>query len=193
MRLEIDVTNNLKSMERDLQKIKAAIPRITSRAVNELAVYARSVSIDVNADTLNLPRKAIAKGTRRGIEVDRFKVVKKSTALIPVAKLLGVLAGIQVTNVAGAWIGRKPGQGGGVKAKGGRFYRGAFKGQARGGTVRVFKRRGNTRKLFLPRIGINKALLYTFDAKISNGQGVSIFRQRFNRLAAFELAKAGIT
>jgi len=192
MPIEINVTCDLKQFTRDLRAIKSAIPRITSRALNELATYARKETIDETASQLRLPRKVIAKTKRRGSEVDRFKLNRASTA-IAIASLRVISEGIQVTDVAGAWTGRKAGQGGGVKAKGGRFYRGAFKAPAPGGQVRVWKRRGQERlPVFLPRIGTRDAMLRTFDTKINRGQGPQIFRQRFQRLANLELAKAGL-
>lgn len=190
--IEINVVGDVKLLARDLQKIKAAIPRITSRAINELATYARKETIDETAKELRLPRKVIAKTTRRGSEVDRFRLSKATTGRA-IATLKVISAGIQVTDIAGAWIGRKPGQKGGVKAKGARFYRGAFKAPAPGGKVRVFKRQGPDRKpVFLPRIGTRDAMLRTFDRKINGGQGRAVFKQRFDRLATLELAKAGI-
>lgn len=190
--IEINVTGDVRTLSRDLKAIKGAIPRITSRAINELAVYARKETIDTTAKELRLPRKVIAKTQRRGVEVDRFRIAK-ATAANPVATMRVLSAGIQVTAVAGAWVGRQAGQKGGVKAKGGRFYRGAFKARAPGGRTVVFKRQGPERKpLFLPRIGTRDAMLRTFDAKVNSGQGATVFRQRFERLANLELARAGI-
>jgi len=192
MPVEINVVADTKAMARDLSRIKAAIPRITSRAVNELATYARKKTIDETASTLDLPKRVVAKTKRRSATVDRFRLFR-ATQAIAIARLQVSGDGIQVTDVAGAHIGRKPGQGGGVKAKGGRFYKGAFKAKAPGGAVRVFKRRGAERKpLFVPRIGTRVAMLKTFEKHVNSGQGVRVFRKRFNRLAVFELAKAGI-
>lgn len=189
--MQVDVTADTKRLSRDLTAIKAALPRITARAINELAVWARSQTIKATAADLRLPQKVIRKTTRRGAEVDRFRLVRAVRG-IPVAKLRVRSSGIQVTDVAGAWIGRKPGKGGGVKAKGGRFYRGAFKAPV-GGKLRVWKRRGPKRlPIFLPRIGTRDAMLRTFERHIMRGQGPQIFRQRFARLAQRELAKAGI-
>lgn len=193
MPVQIDVTSDAKLMARDLKRIRAAIPKITSRAVNELATWARKETIRETAGKLRLPRKVIAKTTRKGNQVDRF-ALRRATANTPIATLTVISAGIQVSDVAGAWIGRKPGQKGGVKAKGGRFYRGTFKGKARGaGTERVWKRTGPDRKpLMLPRIGTKKAMEAAFEAKVSGSKGTALFRERFQRLAAYELAKAGI-
>lgn len=192
MPVEINVVGDAREMSRDLRAIRAAIPRITVRSVNELATWARKETIDQTAKELKLPRSVVAKTTRRGSTVDRFKLLKATTGNA-VARLRVLSAGIQVTDVAGAWTGRKPGQGGGVKAKGGRFYRGAFKAPAPGGSVRVFKRRGASRKpIFLPRIGTRKAMLEVFGARIAGGAGAQVFRQRFNRMANLELARAGI-
>lgn len=190
--IEVNVTGDVKQLSRDLGRIKAAIPRITSRAINELATFARKQTIDQTAADLKLPRKVIAKTRRRGSEVDRFRLSRASAGRA-IATLQVISAGIQVTDVAGAHIGRRPGQRGGVKAKGGRFYRGAFKAPAPGGTVRVFKRQGPERTpVFLPRIGTRDAMLRVFDQKINSGQGAQVFKQRFERLATLELAKAGI-
>lgn len=190
--IEINVVGDAREMARDLDRIRAAVPRITSRAINELATWARKETIDATAEALRLPRQTIAKTTRRGSTVDRFRI-SKAVVGRAVATLRVISEGIQVTDVAGAWIGRKPGQGGGVKAKGGRFYKGSFKAPAPGGQVRVFKRRGKERlPVFLPRIGTRSAMIKVFEQKISGGQGATVFRQRFERLATFELAKAGI-
>ena len=190
--ISINVKADVEKLSRDLSVIKSAIPRITSRALNELAVWARKETINQTASDLRLPRNVIAKATRRGQKIDRFRLSRANKARLTAT--LNVLSeGIQVTEVAGAWIGRKPGQGGGVKAKGGRFYKGAFKAPAPGGKVRVWKRKGPKRlPIFLPRIGTRDAMIRTFDRRVSSGQGVQVFRQRFERLANLELAKAGI-
>ena len=190
--IEINVVADTKMMAKDLQCIREAIPRITYRAVNELATWARRQTINETADALRLPRRTIAKTTRRGASVDRFKLYK-ATRSIAVARLKVQSEGIQVTDVAGAWTGRKPGQGGGVKAKGGRFYKGTFKAPAPGGKVRVWKRKGKDRlPVFLPRIGTRNAMLKAFDEHVRSGAGTQVFRDRFNRLAAYELQKAGV-
>ncbi len=192
MPIEINVTGDVKRLQKDLRAIRDAVPKITYRAINELATWARKETIDTTAKTLRLPRLTIAKTTRRGVKRDRFRLTKAVRANAT-ATLRVISEGIQVTDVAGAHTGRKPGQGGGVKAKGGRFYKGAFKAPAPGGKIRVWKRKGKARlPIFLPRIGTRDAMLRTFDRRINSGQGADVFRQRFQRLAALELAKAGL-
>lgn len=189
--ISINVKADVEQLSRDLRAIEAVIPKITTQALNELAVWARKETINQTAADLRLPRNVIAKATRRGQKVDRFRL-SRANRNRQTATLSVLSEGIQVTEVAGAWIGRRPGQGGGVKAKGGRFYQGAFKAPVKG-RERVWKRQGPQRlPIFLPRIGTRSAMLKTFDTRISSGQGVQVFRQRFERLASVELAKVGI-
>lgn len=186
----ISVQGDVKELSRDLKAIRASIPRITSRALNELATWGRKEMVDETATELRLPRQVIAKTTRKGEKADRFRILKASPALL-MAQLVARSEGIQVTDVAGAWTGRKPGQGGGVKAKGGRFYRGAFKAPVKG-RERVWKRRGPARlPIFLPRIGTRSTMLKTFDKYVAGERGTAIFRQRFQRLANLELQRRG--
>ncbi len=187
--LEINVKADVAAARRELAAIRAKIPSITARALNETAVWARKTTIDKTASDLRLPRKNIAKTTRRGEEVDRFRLVRANRARLE-SRLRVISAGIQVTDVAQAWIGRKPGAGGGVKARGGRFYRGAFKAPGPGGKVRVWKRRGKQRlPIFLPRIGTRKAMETAFDQLAGSEAARRVFLQRFDRLARFELRK----
>ena len=190
--IEINVTSDLKEMQRDLQAIRSRLPSLTAQAVNALASWARQETIDQTAKELRLPKARISTATREGARVPRFRLTRASPAL-PIARLSVLSAGIQVTEVAGAWTGRKPGQGGGVKAQGGRFYKGAFKGKAKGGKVRVWKRQGDERlPVFLPRIGTRKAMEKTFAQYVDGPKGVAFFRRKFDELAKRALAKAGV-
>ncbi|MBN8279069.1 MAG: phage tail protein [Gammaproteobacteria bacterium] len=195
--ITIDVKSELDQMRRDLSAIRQAIPRITAQALNETATYARKATIDETARVLRLPRKVIATTTRGREKVERFRLYKANRDRLE-ATLQVISKGIQVTDVAGAWVGRRPGRGGGVKAKGGRFYQGAFKARAgRSGDIRVFKRqvRGGTRvgrtPLFLPRIGARKGMEAAFGRMVGGEAGRRIFAQRFNRLADFALKSRG--
>lgn len=191
--ITINVTGDVKRLSKDLGKIKSAIPRITSKAVNELSVWAKDETINKVASNLKLPKQVISRTTRGGRKVPRF-ALRRARVGYPVATLNIISSGIQVTDVAGAWIGKKPGQGGGVKAKGGRFYKGAFKGRSAGGTVRVFKRRGPARgNLFLPRIGTRVEMGRVYARYIEGDIGRRVFKDRFNLIANAELAKAGFT
>lgn len=187
--LSIDVRGDVAKAKRSLSRIRGAIPRITARAINELATYARSTTIRETARDLKLPQPVIRKTTRKGSTVDRFRLTRATPRYLT-ARITARSEGIQVTDVAGIQLKRK---GGGVKAKGGRFYKGAFKAPAPGGKIRVWKRRGPERlPVFLPRIGTRQKMLDAFQRKVDSPAGRTVFRQRFDRLARFELAKAGL-
>lgn len=193
MAIGISVVGDVKEISRDLAAIKKSIPRITGTSLNQLATWARSQVIAETAREMRLPKSVVSQTirTKKGVSTPtpRFRLVRASTYK-PIAELIAVSKGIQVTDIAGAWVGRKPGQGGGVKAKGGRFYKGAFKAKAAGGTVRVWKRTGKERlPIFLPRVGINERLIRAFNTRVAGLSGTAEFRRLFKAAADRELAK----
>lgn len=192
MPLELNVTGNLDVITRDIKKIKASIPRLTQTSINALGTWARREVIKETSKELRLPVKAISQTIRNGKAVPRFTLYK-ARAGTPVVRLVAISAGIQVTDIAGNWIGRKPGQGGGVKAKGGRFYKGAFKAPAPGGTIRVWKRKPGSKRLpiFLPRVGVNDRMIRAFDAKVAGIPGSDEFNRLFRLATERELRKLG--
>lgn len=202
---EINVKADMQAMKKDLQRIKKAIPTITARATNELAVWARTEAIRKAAAEIGQTQSVVKFTVRRDKRTQRFALTKATRGL-PIARLRINSEGIQFTDIA---LGAKnpwnvPGRkhtrrGGGVKLKGGRFQPGAFKGRARGkGKERVWLARSEAspvnpgkKKLGLPRIGLRQRFGEIWQREISGQKGALVFRQRFQRMADYELRKAG--
>jgi len=198
MPIEINVTANTKAMERDFRAIKSKLPSIAAAALNKLGNYAKLQVIGETARDLRLSPDVIAKTVKDGNKVPRFALTRASPKYL-VSTLSAKSAGIQVTQIAGANIkprnvaGRshKNTAGGGTKAKGSRFYPGAFKATVKG-VSRVWIMRSelsakNPRKgkykLGLLRIGVNDQFLRAFKRKVEGPIGTAFFVREY-RIAA---------
>lgn len=181
--ISLSVKAELNKAAKDFPRLAKKIPRLAANALNETAVYVRKEGITKVARELRLPRTIVAKrltlsGEKKG---DRI-VLRRATAGRLVAVLNTYVRGIPVTQVAGAQTKRP---GGGVKAKGGRFYQGAFKAKGQ-----VFKRIGRTRTpLMVPKIGVRELLAKEFGA-IFDRDGRRVFSQRLGRRLQFELTRS---
>ena len=71
----------------------------------------------------------------------------------------------------------------GVKAKGGRFYRQAFKDKS----GRVWKRRDNGKGIMMPKIGLRDDLIGEFDALIFGHKAQAQFQRVYDRILKAKL------
>ena len=163
------------------------IPVATSRAINETLVTVRKDATEEVANELRLPKTVVRKrrGASGNVVGDRVRLKRaRRTSLVGRAEV--GLRGILVAEVAGAQTKA------GVKAKGGRLYRGAFKQTVRGRTGFVLKRITRARyPTFAPRIGVRRRLMSAFEKRITGGEGRRIFIQRYRRLMQREIRKKG--
>ena len=181
------VTQRGTDIRKDLSRLrKNGQVMAEQRAINKLATWTRGQAVKQVASDISLPRKFVAKRfTRNGsAKADRVILKKARKQRDPEAILRSWMRGLPVYQIATSTTKQ------GVKARGGRFYPGAFvpfsqRGQGRKvprGAI-VFKRRGpgSRAKLMLPKLGLRERL----DEKIRElpvgVQGQRIMRTEFNR------------
>jgi len=214
-RIDVDVTGPAEQMARDFFAIRDAVPRISRRAVNELARWARDETIPVVAKAIGQETRFVRNTRTNEGSRSRFKV-RNAVGNIAIASLTIQSRGIQYSDIAGPAVNpwnvkrRKHRQkGGGVrlagygfKGKKGAIEPGAFKGRPYGtGRKLVFKVDVKGRpstinegkiKLFVPRIGIYEQFNRAYREVIAGPRGEAEYRKRFERLAQYELYKAGL-
>ena len=194
MPIALNVKADIRQVEKMLGRLKKGGPRIVARALNETAKTAQSLAIKDTAKEIRLPRKFVAwrftqDGKRKG---DRSTIRKAYPTRLTV--VLNVhMRGIPVFQIANKAppIGKQ--RKGGVKAKGGRFYKGAFYAPVAGG-MRVFKRKTRARHpLMLPKVGVRQRLDRKFRNNTQGRQGRARFRSSYERLIEVEIRRASAT
>lgn len=184
MPVDLNVKVEMNALAKRFPTLWKQIPRYTASALNETAAFVRKNAVNNIATRLKLPRRVVSKrialdGSAKG---DRIKI-RRATPGYLTAVLDTYARGIPVTNVAGAQT-RPRGGGGGVKAKGGRFYEGAFKAKRQ-----VFKRQGPARTpLMVPKIGVREQINKEMQAQFL-GAGRSEFKRRLERRLQYELTR----
>jgi len=191
MPVELNVKADIREVNKMLGKLGRDVgPRVAVRAINDTAKNARTRAIRESVSTLRLPRKIVANrltllGTKKA---ERARIVR-ANRVQKTAQLFVYMRGIpvfQVANKAPAIGKQRPG---GVKAKGGRFYKGAFYAPKRG-RMFVFKRMDKTRyPVFVPRIGVAKLLDKLFKRYTIGLRGRVLFRKNYERHIRVELAR----
>jgi hypothetical protein len=177
------------------------LPSITARAINKTANAAKEKMIDKLKTELRLPRKIVANRLSRngGVKESRFKLRRASPSYLA-AELSIYARGIPVYQVAGMAVNpyNVPGRtrkrkGGGVKAKGPRFYEGAFKVPSGQYAGMVFKRRTAARdSLMMPKIGERKKINEGGNQYIVSTEGHRIFKRIYNEMIRAELSRYGV-
>lgn len=172
-------------------QIASRHPTLLASTLNRVATVAKRETINAVAKDLRLPRRVVANRLGRDgrIKEDRFRLTRASRFNLNVS--LSVYArGLPVYQVAGHQLRRK---GGGVKAKGGRFYQGAFKVASGRHAGMVFKRRGPERRpVFMPKIGVRQKLRKRGDEYIVEPRGQEIFRRMYYERLRIEMGKYGV-
>lgn len=186
--MPLSVKVDTRELERAFKKINKRIPSVTARAINESATWARSRSEKETAAALSLPLKQIRKRFKITGEVkeDRTRLRKANRTRLT-ATLDIYVRGIPVGQIAAKPTkrqNRRPG----VKAKGGRLYRGAFYAPGASPHGYVFKRR-KSGQLMMPKIGVRRIIDNRFKKYLISFIGTAEFRKRWQRLALFELSK----
>lgn len=186
MALTLKVKVEMNEAARLFPQIAKRLPSLTRDAINRTATIAERESVQKVAADLKILIKFIRNryDLQGNAKSKRIKVRRATTSRLT-AELDVYMRGLPVTQVAGAQIKRP---GGGVKATGGRFYKGAFR--ARG---QASKRRGPERTpLMLPKIGLRQRLRKEFDARVTGVQGMATFRREYNERISRALARAGV-
>lgn len=177
-----------RELERAFKQIEKKLPSVTAKAINETAVYARKNAEKQTAQDLKVPLKLIRKRLNVNGEVkgDRSTLIRAYRNRLA-ATLDVYMRGIPVGQIANKPTKRQRTRPG-VKAKGGRFYQGAFYAPGAAPHGFIFKRRSNKR-LMMPKVGVRKRLSKHFEYYILGTAGTNEFKKRWNRLANYELSK----
>jgi hypothetical protein len=191
MPISLNVKADIREVNRMLGQLKRGGPTAIARALNDTARTAQSKAIKETAKGLHLARKYVAwrfdeEGRRKG---DRSKITKATRTRLAV--FLDVyMRGIPVFQIANKapTIGKQ--RRGGVKAKGGRFYKGAFYAPV-GGGVKVFKRRTSRRyPVMLPTVGVRERLDKKYKTYTLGRMGRAEFRRNYERNMRAEIKRA---
>lgn len=186
--MPISVKVDTRELERAFKKINKRMPTVTARAINESATWARTKALKGASQLLRIQLKLIRKRlTIAGrVKEDRTKIRKANKNRLT-AELDVYVRGIPVGQIA-AKPTKRQNKRPGVKAKGGRLYRGAFYAPGAAPHGYVFKRR-QSGQLMMPKVGVRRVLDKQFKYYIVGFIGTAEFRKRWERLALFELSK----
>lgn len=190
--MPISVSVNTRELEAAFAEIKKRLPTVTARAMNETAAWARKNAEKDAARELDLPLKLVRKRLTVDGEVkeDRAKIRKANRSNLTTT-LDVYVRGIPVGQIA-LKPTKRQNKRPGVKAKGGRLYRGAFYSPGAVPHGFVFKRRRSGR-LMVPKVGVREILNRFFELYLTGPAFIAEFRRRWNRLASFELEKISRT
>lgn len=171
---------------RNFPQIRTRLPTATRNVLNRMATLAERDAINQVASDVKLaPRFVRNRYDVSGrAKESRTRIRRASTASLSVT-LDVYVRGLPVFQVAGMQI-MTPG--GGVKAQGRRFYKGAFKSNGR-----VFKRRTDERlPLMMPKIGLRVRLRREFNRRLSGVEGRERFRAMYREQIRKYLARYGV-
>jgi len=174
-------------------EIAKRLPALAAQAINATATEARRTALRRTAAELRLPQNIVQRRmTRYGAAKNaRTWLSVRASAWKLWAELAVYTRGIPFFQIAGAQTKA------GVKGKGGRLERGAFKVRSGKYEGIVFRRiapkPGGTRAhLAMPRVSVRPALLRHFSALITGPDGIAMFRRHYRVRIQRELAKAGV-
>ena len=180
MTISVNVQGDMSKIIRHLNATtEKFIPQVATQAINAVAANARRAANKEAARELRLPLSIIRKRfDRNGNAKSDRTVFFKATRFKPVALIRVYNRGIAIHQI-------KTGKGQnskGVRAKGGRLYKGAFVvkggGRARG---LVLKRRTDKRyPLFAPRLSVRRTLEDAYNRYLTGPQARVAFRREFN-------------
>lgn len=172
-------------------QIAKRLPSLTRNSINRLATWAERESMTAVAKATKLPQRFIRNRlTRAGSVKERRATIRRATPSNLNASLQVYMRGLPVYQVA---LSEQRRPGGGVKAKGGRFYKGAFKPATGRYAGMVFKRMGATRTpLMMPKIGLRQALTSAFNSRVQGNEGRAYFRRDYAEQCRRSLAKFGV-
>ena len=180
--MNLDVRVELNAAAKRIPALRSRISAFAANALNAAGTAARRAGIADTAKALRLPANLVAKKqSRKGGFRDRVQLRRASRNNLQVV-LPTALGGLSVTRIA-TGVDKRPG--GGIKARGGRFYKGAF--MNRKGVV--LKRRGSERlPIFAPNLILYKPLQRSMERALGT-VGRKRFVDHLNARVAKELAR----
>jgi len=199
------LTLKLKFKPAQLNKAKRRTENIAQKsarlAVNETLAKVKSTAIKEIAKNFRITEQLVR---------NRYSSVKRDGKLVKTGERLRInkanystlqgrikvhLRGVPISTFAGGQV--KAARAGskaaasrnstrfGVKAKGGRFYPGAFKDRQ----GRVWKRRSDGR-LMVPKLGLRDSFIDKMDDLLLSGKAQRTFQARFNRIMSYQIQRA---
>lgn len=191
MVMKLNVKAQMNQAAREFSRIAKRLPSLTRDAINKTATLAERSAISTVAQEINLPERYVRnRFDLSGRVKDRRTKIRRASVNHLAATLDVYTRGLPVSQIAGQQL-RRPG--GGVKAKGGRFYKGAFRPQGTRYARLVFKRRGEARTpLMVPKIGLRQRLTKQFDENVSGAAGQRAFEREYHARIRRALARYGV-
>ena len=176
-----------KQLEKAFKQIERKLPSATAATLNKSANRAKKAAIKNVSGALSIPQKFITnRYTVKGVKKAPRSTLKRASPRKLRADLDVYMRGIPVGQIAGKPTKR---QHAGVKAKGGRFYKGAFYSPGAAPHGFVFKRRGSSKKLMMPKIGVRKRLMKQYEHFLLGAEGIRFFKREWNKAAQKKLDK----
>ena len=188
MTVSLSVKGDVKDVMRSLRRIdRRIVPKITARALNKAGETvrqetAKQVGKDLRIAPKRMKRRFDRNGKPKGDRIRLFKANRTRLA----ADLTVYLRPIPVIQLARVKQTKK-----GVRAEGGRFYRGAFIQTIGGGSKQVMRRvRPDVARYPVTVLKVPIASRLRNKAEeLLDEEGADIFRKEFERLARVELAR----
>ena len=183
------VNIDTKEIAKAFKQIESRLSSVTARAINETTTFARTHAERETARELRVPLKLVRKrlNVSGDVKDDRSKI-KRAYRNRLAASLDVYMRGIPVGQIANKPTKRQR-QRPGAKAKGSRFYQGAFYTGTAAPHGFVLKRRKGSKKLMMPKVGVRRRLSKKFEHYIIGTAGTNEFKKRLNRLANYEFSK----
>ena len=195
----LQVKLDFKELRSTNEEIQKAAERAVRLAVNETANNAKSEAIKQTARDYGIAQQFVryrwssrlagGKPVKTG---ERMKIIKASRNNYS-ASIKVHLRGLPISVIAGKQIKQAKGwnkgaqkrgtRQAGVKAKGGRFYRQAFKDSS----GRVWKRRDSGKGIMMPKLGLRDDLIGEFDALIFGPRAQARFQRVYDRILKAKL------
>lgn len=195
----LQVKLDLKELRSTNKKLRRRAYTAARFAINETARTAKSQAIKKVAEDLKLPPKFVRfrwsskKSGGKPIKTKQRILLYEAKKANLSARIWVHLRGLPVSAIAGAeikqaksWTKGAQSRGSrqfGVKAKGGRFYRKAFK-DSQG---QVWKRRSNGKNLMMPKIGMRDDLIKEFNDLIVSPKARTQFKRVYDRILRAKL------
>ena len=191
---DLNVRVEYNQAARDFPQIRRRLPALTAQALNSTARGARKAAVQQVATELRLPVSIVnRRKTRRGSQANaRTQLTTRASYWNLNAKLTVYHRGIPFFQIAGAQTKA------GVKGKGGRLLRGAFKisrGRYEGMVFRRIRPRSrqNTRgQLVVDRISVKGPLIRAFDSHVTGIRGRELFNREYEKRIQRELGRFGV-
>lgn len=186
--LRLNVKTQYNAAAKQFSQLGRRLPSLTAQALNKTSTEARRRALAAASRELKLPQSVINKQWKRGGGAERrVAVTGRATPWRLQARVSAHLTPLPFFAIAGAQTRA------GVRGKGGRLERGAFKVPKGSKTGLVFRRTGKPRlPVEMPKIALRGVLQKHMDSFISGPEGLATFRKFYRERINAALARAGV-